>query len=270
MSTEALIGLEAAMAELGTLYTTARGFTPLVAAAETEMLPRIAALGAQLRRWVRGRALDAAAIDAASLEVLQLRADWHARLEAVRASAEYAAARAAVAADRQDELAVAIPRLLAGLRAVAPVPPLFVPVSVSTGRRRPGTSPFLSPAEAAERISGLVREGIAASGAGAAAWEQDLPSVSCADDPSALETPVAVRVDAAALRATVFAVDGSPLYRVFTPRPLAAGPVWLAADPSDAWWEAYEVSYDVFRTTLGRELTARGVPVGQTDRPDQN
>lgn len=249
------------MAELGTLYVAARSFTPLAGAAETELLPRITALGSRIRRWVRDGALDGTKVDAASLEVLSLRAEWNARLEAMRVSVDYAAARAAVAADRQRELAVAIPRVLTGLRPAMPPPPLFVPVSIASGRRQPGTSPFLAPDAAAERISYLLRDGISASAEPAAAQAADLPSVTCADDPAALDTPVAVRVDCAALRAMVFAVGESSTYRIFTSRPLTAGQVWLASGAADAWWEVYEMPYESFRDALRKELAARGIVV---------
>lgn len=256
------------MAELGRLYTAARGFTPLAAAAESELLPRLTSLGARIRRWVRSRALDAAAIDAASLEVLGLRADWQERLEGLRTSIPYRAAQQAVAADRQDEVAVAIPRVLAGLCPVATLPALFVAISVSTGRRRPGASPFLSPGEAAERLLHLTREGIAASEGEGATWGRDFPSVVCAEDPEALATPVAVRLDPAAGGATVFAVEGSPTYRIFTSHPLVVDSVWLAAEADDAWWEVSEVSYAMFREALCGELTTRevGVAVGSPAR----
>lgn len=249
------------MAELGTLYTTARGLTALAPDAERELLPRITAFGGRLRRCVRGGTLDAAAIDAASLEVLAVRSEWQTRVEAVRSSAAYRAACVALAADRQDEVAALIPRVFAGLRPAVLVPPLFVPMSVSTGRRRPGTSPFLSAPEAAERIARLVHDGLEACGESGAAWEQDLPSVSCTDDPAVLDTPVALRVEPAVLRATAFAVVGSPTYRVFTARRVAAGSVWLATDPADTWWEAYEVSYAAFRDALRDELAQRDVAV---------
>lgn len=255
------------MAELGALYTTARGFTPLAAAAESELLPRLTSLGARIRRWVRTGALDAAAVDAASLEVLGLRADWQERLEGLRSSVLYEAARQAVALDRQGEVAVSIPRVLAGLRPVATLPALFVAVSLSTGRRRPGASPFLSPAEAAERLLRLTREGIAASEGGGATWGGDFSGVVCAEDPEALATPVAVRLDPAAGGASVFAVEGSPTFRIFTSRPLVVASVWLAAEADDAWWEVSEVSYVMFREALCGELTTRAVEVAVGSPP---
>ena len=53
MSAEQLIGLEAAQAELGTLYAVARSFTALHARAETELLPYLVGLGRRLRGLLR-------------------------------------------------------------------------------------------------------------------------------------------------------------------------------------------------------------------------
>lgn len=259
MSAEQVIALEAAMAELGALYTTARSLTALAADAERQLLPRMEALGAQLRRWVRGHSLDGTAIDTASLEVLALRSDWQARFASVRTSDDYCAAYTALAEDDQAAMARLIPRIFAGLRPIAPAPALYVPVSVSTGRRRPGTSPFLSAAEAAERVARVLHEGIEVRGEGGGEWEDDFPSLACTEDPATLDTPVAVQVGAPAAGAAVFAVGGAAMYRIFSARRLSGVAAWLATEAPDAWWEAYEVSYAVFRDALREALAARGI-----------
>jgi hypothetical protein len=261
MSAEALVALEAAVAELATLYTAARAFTPLAARAEHELLPQVGALGARLRRLIRHGELSPAEIDAASREILGVRERWRAALEAVRASAVYQEGLGAFAEDRQDVLARLIPQIFDGLRTTQPQTPLHFPVSPSSGRRRLGSSPFLSVPECAERLRALLRDGLVADATGSEWWERDLPSLTCADARPALDTPFALRLAAAAVRVTVFAVEDDPTYRVFTPRLSAPLSVVIAAEADDEWWNAYEVSYRDFRDSLRAELSAHGVPV---------
>ena len=58
MSAEQLIALEAAQAELGTLYAVARSFTALHARAEAELLPHLVGLGRRLRGLAASGATD--------------------------------------------------------------------------------------------------------------------------------------------------------------------------------------------------------------------
>jgi hypothetical protein len=258
VSAEQIIALEAALTELSELYSIARGFTTLAGRAEAEFLPQINAIGARLRRCLRTGELADEAIDRTATAILGLATLWRAELEALRGSPEYQRAVRAAAGDCQAELAEVIPRVLAGLHVVQPAPSLYFPVSPSSGRRRPGGSPFLSPADCADKILQLLADGIAPDAEAAEWWERELPSIACADAPAGLETPIAVCLAAADARVTVFAEADMAMFRVFTARLRAPLSIVLACDATDEWWEAYQDSYHSFRDALQEQLAARG------------
>jgi hypothetical protein len=258
VSAEQLIALEAAMAELGTLYAAARSFTALRPRAEAELLPRLLSLGSELRSRVRALRLTEPDLERAAQEIRSVRSAWRLELEQLRASSEYQRALAAYTADRQDELAHQIPRVLAGLSALRAASDLYFPVSPSTGRRRPGFSPFLSAGECADRILCTLREGIEPGEGVGEWWETDFPAIACAANPAALESPIALRLAAAEVRVAVFADLDDPGLKVFTPRLRAPMSIALASEATDEWWEAYDDTYATFRTALERELAARG------------
>ena len=258
MSAEQLIGLEAAQAELGTLYAVARSFTALHARAETELLPYLVGLGRRLRGLLRQARLTGAEIDLAAREIVAVRTTWQTELEQVRISAVYQRALAAFAADRQETLADLIPQIFAGMRLVHSAPSLYFPVSPSSGRRRPGASPFLSSAECADRLLRIVDDGYEADSGGTEWWERELPSISCADSVAGLETPVALCLAASDVGVAVFASSDDASLRIFTPRLRAPLSIVLADEATDEWWEAYQDSYREFRDALQRDLAARG------------
>lgn len=261
MSAEQLIGLEAAQAELGTLYAVARSFTALHARAEAELLPHLTGLGRRLRGLLRQARLTDDEVDLAAREIVSVRTTWRAELEQLRASAVYQRALAAFAADQQEALAELIPQVFAETHLVRPAPSLYFPVSPSSGRRRPGASPFLSTAECADRILRIVDAGYEAESGGTEWWERELPSISCADSAASLETPLALCLAAADVGVAVFAAGDGMSLRIFTPRLRAPLSIVLAAEATDEWWEAYQDSYREFRDALRRDLAARGQTV---------
>lgn len=258
---EQMIALEAAITELSTLYAAARTFAPLRAQAESELLPQLLGLGRTLRHRLRAAELSQADVDAAARQILDLRETWRARLEQVRVSAVYQDAQRALANDRQSDLKRLVPLIFAGMAAVRPVPTLFFPVSPSSGQRRPGSSPFLSATECARRIAQTREAGIAAEESDGEWWDRDWPCIVCADDPGALDTPIALRVENTDVGAAVFAVSDDPMLRLFTLRLRAPMSVVLAADASDEWWQAYEDSYQAFRAALQSALAQVGITV---------
>ncbi|MFI5398594.1 MAG: hypothetical protein ACHQ9S_23950 [Candidatus Binatia bacterium] len=259
MSAEQLIALEAALTELSTLYTVARGFAALRLRAEEDLLPRLLELGSKLRGLLRAAQLSEDAIERAAQEIVRLRSSWHSELDQLHTSPVYQEARAAWDADRQEDLARLVPLIFAGVVIVRPAPALFFPVSASTGRRRPGSSPFLRAAECADRIVQLLSAGIEPEDLGAEWWERELRHVACAGDPAALDTPIALKLAAPNARITVFGSADEPMFRIFTSRLRAAMSVVLAAEAADEWWQAYEESYESFCEALRSELATRGV-----------
>jgi hypothetical protein len=262
VSAEQLIALEAALTELSALYTAARTFAALRDRAEAVLLPQLLDLGSKLRRRIRTAQLSQEDVDRAAQEILSLRAAWRAELDAVRASPVYRAAQAALAADRQEDLARLLPQTLAAVEVVPPARTLFLPVSPSSGRRRPGVSPFLSAGQCADHIAEMLAGGVVPEETGSEWWERDWPCIVCADDPEVLETPIALRLQGADCETAVFATNDQPTFRIFTRRLRAPMTVVLASQATDEWWQAYEDSYQAFRDALQGALAGRGVQVG--------
>jgi hypothetical protein len=261
VSAEQLIALEAAVAELGSLYTVARSFTALRQRAETVLLPRVASLGAQLRHRVRHLRLSDDELDIAAREIVALGSEWRCELERVHASPVYQQALQAFAQERQDELRELLPRIFADMHVVSPAPSLYFPISPSSGRQRAGSSHFLSAEQCADKLSHTLAAGLTPDEGGAEWWERELPFIGCADTAAALESPIALRLAAADVHVAVFAGVDGPTYRIFTARLRASMSIVLAAEANDEWWEAYEESYRDFRGALQRELGARGYEV---------
>jgi hypothetical protein len=263
VTAEQLIALEAALMELGKLYAVGTSFTALRDQAERELLPALLALGATLRGLHRTARLSAGAIDRASREIIRLRTAWRAALAEVRSAPAYQGALTAWAANDQVALARLIPRIFAGVSLVRPVPPIFFPVSPSSGRRRPGTAPFLSAPACVDHIAHSLSAGIEPDRSGSEWWERELPYLVCADTPSALDTPIALHWAVPNPSLALFALVDEPTYRLFTPGLQAPLNVVLAADATDEWWQAYDESYAAFREALCRELATRGLEVSQ-------
>jgi hypothetical protein len=261
VSAEQLIALEAALGELSAVYAVARSFVLLRIRAEEDWLPRLLEMGSRLRGLLRTARLSAAEVERAAEEILDLRARWRTALDQVRTSPAYQSALAAWAANDQDVLANVIPRVFAGVLIVQPTPTLFFPVSPSSGRRRPGSSPFLSVSECAQRVVQLLAAGVEPDRGGAEWWECELPYIAGADAPAALDTPISLRLAAPDCHVAVFGVADEPTFRIFTPRLQATMAVNLAPEATDEWWQAYEESFASFRQALRRELARGGVSV---------
>jgi len=260
MSAEQLIGLEAALGELGGLYVAARRFAPLRAAAENELLPATGRLGAALRALLRRGRFDDAAADAAAREIARLRADWLARLEALRRTPAYQRALAAWEAVDGAGLSASLPELLADLSLLARPPTLFAGVSAASGRRRPGARPFLTTAACAEKVAGYRDEGVPCETGGDRWWDRELSAIQLVDDPQALDTPIALRIEPASSSPPVFRLAGSALFHVFCRVLRVPFTVTLQRDTDDEWWAAYE-SYPAYRDELAGHLERLGLRV---------
>lgn len=261
VSAEQLIALEAALAELSTVCAVARSFVLLRTSAEEDWLPRLLEMGSRLRRLLRAARLSAAEVERAAAEILDLRARWRAALDQVRAAPAYQSALAAWAANDQGGLADFIPRVFAGVQVVRPTPTLFFPVSPSSGRRRPGSSPFLSASECAQRILQSLAAGIEPDRGGAEWWECELPYITGAGAPAVLDAPIALRLAVPDCQVAVFGVADEPTFRIFTPCLRATMAVNVAAEATDEWWQAYDESFASFRQALRRELERCGMSV---------
>lgn len=255
-----IIGLQAAVAELGELYGIAKGFKALQVAAESELLPRTEAIASRLRSLVRHDQLDQVAVDDAAAEISDLLGRWEDALEELHASPTYRTVLDAWQAGDHRALVDLLPRVFAGLRPVATPPRLFRGFSVSSGRRRPGTSPFLTARAAADKIAALRREGIRVEDGGDW-WDAELAHLMLFDDPAATDNPVALCFRAEQLGVPVFCVDGDPAYRIYSRELHAPFSVVLEREAEDEWWQASEEPYAAFRDALAAELRTRGIDV---------
>jgi len=248
------------MAELSTICATAKTFILLRAEVESEWLPRLLELGSHLRRLLRTGQLSAAEVEQAAAQVVDLRRQWFAALGQVRASPVYRSTLAAWAANDQGALAGLIPQTFSYLQVVQPTPALFLPVSPSSGRRRPGSSPFLGARECAQQITQLLSAGVEPESGGSEWWESELAYIEAADDCTALDSPISLRL-ASETDVAAFRVLEEATFRIFTPRLHARMSVVLAAEAGDEWWQAYENSYQTFRQQLRSEIEQSGIAV---------
>lgn len=259
LDAERLIALEAALAELGGLYTAARNFTALAEAAEIELLPQLSTLSAHLRALNRSNRMAQSDIDVASRQILDLRASWQKHLDSVRSSSTYREAVEGLQRDDQPALAVLIPKVFALVRAIEPPPRLYFGVSAAVRRRGPGTSPFLSPEACADKIETTMRDGLVPVMHGGEFWDDDLPSIPCASSFADVDSPFALTTAGTELGATAFTDDGDLGYRIFTRRLTGEFAVEIAAEADDEWWQAFEQSYREFREDLCAQLTQRAI-----------
>lgn len=261
MVAEQLIAFEAALSDLGYLCLVARTFSALRPAADADLAPRVRAIGARLRTALRQGTLDEATVAAVAGEIAGLRTHWEAALEAFHVGAAYRRALTAWQADRVDELAGLLPNLVADLVPVRVPPPLYVGISVSTGRRRPGMRPFLTAEACADRIAAYRTEGFPADVSGTAWWDTELACLRLVDDPDALETPVALRIEVASVPVPVFAGAADDRFRIYARVLKAPFSATLRDAAGDEWWEASAESYPEFRAALAAALYDRGVAV---------
>jgi hypothetical protein len=256
-----LIGLEAAIAELGSLYRAAKEFVALRAAAEEELRLGTERLAADLRAHVRHDTLDADVVDRTAAYVATLRTRWQQVLEELRSSADYREACDAWRDGNFAKLGELLPRLFADVRPVPAPAELFLDLSPSAGRRG-GTSPFQSAEECTRRILAWRDEGIATRERGGDWWRADLAHLELVDGEDLLENPIGVRFDGGSLPAALFVVgDDDRTYRLYGSRIRAPFSVVIREESDDAWWQAAESSYEEFRDELVSRLRGAGLSV---------
>lgn len=285
MEAERLIALEAALADVSGLYAVARRYVALRERAESELLPMLTNLGAELRSLRRRQQLDDEAAMQVVTRILGEAARWHEALAALHGSATYQEALAAWRSSDQSVLQHTIPLVLAGYRLVPTPPALAFPLSVTRRARRSGGSPFLGLAAYAEQIEDIITNGLCREDAGGAWWDSELQPLICAAaaadlgsslalrkqrSPSAEHLPIPSLESMRPMQTTntfkdphddalaVFAADDDSTLRVFVQKLCGPFTIVVAAQPEDEWWEAYESSYPEFCVNLKRTLEAHG------------
>lgn len=259
MAVESLIGLEAALGELGQLYVVAKSYRPLREPAERELLAPTAALAARLRQALRCEAMDAPLVDDTARQIADLRSQWRQRLEQLRQSSLYQQCLRAWCAGAAADLATLVPELLADITRGAPRPFLYYEVSPAAPRR--GPRPFLSPEGCATKIAGYRDDGISAEVDAAEWWDAELACIELAGDPDALETPVALRFEARNIPLPLFTVAGSGVARVYGRVLKAPFEVYLQEEVRDEWWHAFDPSYSEWRAALVDLLVQQAIGV---------
>lgn len=256
-----LIGLEAAIAELGALYVAAKEFAPLRAAADEELRLGTEKIASELRAHVRHDTLDATVLDRTAARVAELRARWRRALEELRTSPLYREACEAWRDGDAARLGELLPRVFADIHPMAPPPHLYFDVPLAAGRRGGAPSPFLSAEEAATRILTWRDEGVTTSQRGEW-WRTDLGFLELVADPELLESSVGLRFEGASVPAAVLTSGGDDhLYRLYGSRIRAPFSVVLREESDDAWWDAAESSYEEFRDELASRLRDAGLGV---------
>jgi len=256
---EHLVALEAALAELGGLYTAARSFVALEGRAENELLPRLTSLSARLRALYRSGGIGPQAIDNVSREIIDVRTAWQAALEGIRESEPFNDARHAFEHDDQGTLAQLVPKIFAGLKRTAAPRQARFGVSAEIRRRGPGLSPFLTAEACADKLAQTAREGVAPAVHATEWWLSALPSIAFVAESADLDTPFAVALPGSEITAAVFETDVEVGYRIFTPRQQGNFVVEIAGSVDDEWWQAFEQPFEEFRAELQKRLAAKGI-----------
>lgn len=250
------------MRDLARLYEVAVLFAPLRERAEHELLPRMSELGSHLRHDLRGGTLAWPAIERTAAELQTLTARWGGALEDLRTSAPVVSAIDAFQRDDRAALARLLPQVFAGLRAVTLLPhELHYAVSVAAPRRhRPGGRPFLTVADAAEKIAAC-RDGIRPEPASDDWWELALPMLSLAEERETLDAPITLALDLRACDIAIFQAEDETTLRAYTACLVAPFTLVLGSEAGDEWWEAAGEPYANFRDALAACARSIGITV---------
>lgn len=263
MSADYFIALDHIQAELGDLYTEARGFRALEASAEVDLLPALTNAGMQLRA-LRRRSFAEKEIAAAAALLQRLRDEWTTKLEDVRNGDLYQEAVGAYRADDQSGLARILPEVFSGLeRPRERVGHVCFGIRISAPHRRGTDPPFLTPTEAAARI-------VSRAAAGFQPGDRDesalaLRPIPCTVDPSDLDTPVALALPRDAVGAALFFRANDAQWLVYRPHVSGSFRALVARSWTDDWWDVNDLSYAQFRDALIAQLNSQGFPVAFSD-----
>ncbi len=245
------------IADVGACYSRARRYRAIAADCEERFLGRGLAIGGAMREWARATRPDRAACAAAVAELRQLIADCDAAIAVVHASVAYREAVAAWDGERWSAVAALAPAIFDGIEPIASVRPLHFPVSVVAPR---GGTHFLAPPTVADRISGLLRDGLpAADPVPELGADDTLRAVVLDDDADAIEAPLTLVVAAEDVPWPLFRLAPVGEIFVYVARLQVPARVRCAAHAADEWWAVRSDAYEAYVSELARELAARGV-----------
>ncbi len=255
MDDRLVAALEAQVAEAGERLVRLEKYRAGTTAESRALRARLLALGDRARRAHHQGTLGD---DAASLlaEARALARAFDVALAAIEASAEHRAAVTAHAAGDLTTLAALLPRLFAGVEAVAHPPDLHHPAPwLRRGQPRP-------PDEVAAALAELAANGIpAAADDTAPGVDTTLPAVVLAPGPP--EDAVTLRFAAAALPAPLCRVVDSGEFLLHLARLRAPFTVVVRRRLDDADREAIPVDWPTYRGGLLAALAAHGLPAAE-------
>ena len=255
---DALEVAAALIAEVGECYQHARRYRALADTCEARFLDRALDLGADVRGAERAGRGDAAARDAAE-ELRALVAACRAAIAEVHASPAYQRAAAAWVNGEWDVVASVAPAVFAAVEPMASRPVLHYPV-VITSRGRGGEH-FIPPAACADAIAATIADGLTPPAVppelGA---DERIRAVALSDDPTGLESPIALALDGDAVAPPLCRVVPAGDILVYTARLRAPMRVLSAPEVTDEWWSVRPDAYRHYVAELERELASRGIP----------
>ncbi|GBD25462.1 hypothetical protein HRbin30_00785 [bacterium HR30] len=265
MDADTLLGLQQAHADVSRLADEARMLAPLRDWIEGELTRQLDELSRHLRYAQRRRA-DEPAISAFAQQLQQLQEQIRHRTQEVRSTSRYREALAALHEERFRDLERILPTLFSDLEPAARPPRLLVPFDLEQQRRRPGTAPFLTPSQVAERIATIASEGLVPQGEPGPPWLADFPYLWASARPEDLASPVWFVFDGPVLPAAVLSHKSEPgTFRIYAARLRGVAAIGIAERAEDEWWLAQEPTYERYRLLLAAALRERGLTVEGVD-----
>lgn len=247
--------VEAHVAEIGQLAGEGDRYRLVRLGGAPALLDESLALAREARQLYRRRQADGAAIAVIAERLRTVAARYGALIHEARSADAYVAAVAAWHAGDGAALTRLIPEIFAEVALAAVGSVLYHPVPVMGDRNRP-----IDPTAVAARLETLGREGLvpAEPGSGTAS-DEALRAVLLQAAWSALDTPVALRLETVAVAAPLFRLRDSDEVLVYTPRIEGDFEIVLAtAAPDQDRWPEVGVEYGEYRDALARALAAAG------------
>lgn len=247
--------------EVGAAYEMARRYRGLDSVCEERYLAPALEVASTLRRIARADTFDRELFERQVARLRQLHADCVAAIEGVRASDRYRHARAAWREGRVGALLQALPDIFAWIVPEQPTAPLYHPMSLR-GSRADGEEHFLPASACADQVAALARDGIPADSAEhGLGTDGELRAVRLADAPRAFDTPIALRIEPAALDATaVCRLSPTGDFLVYVPCLRTRFEVLCAQTATDEWWAVRPDAYAGYLRELQEALAASGIP----------
>lgn len=244
--------LEGQVAEIGILAGEAERYRSIRAGEGPALLNQSLALAATARNLYRHRPSDVGATTTLTVELRAIADRYRSLLQAARAAPAYRQAVAAWQAGDASTLRLAIPGVFADVELLPGTDPLYYPVAVTRRSR------LVPVSELADLIAALSGDGIPAGEPGSTpATDDALQAIVLYDSWSALDTPVALRLDGTTIALPLFRLGTSGELLIYTERLIASTRPLLARSAARDRWPDMGTDYGEFRLALTKALTER-------------